>query len=83
MIEIKEKFETFKSSEEYLGRKDQFAFVETAKEIILEVLKNEPLEDIHLSGLIQMLRWKVSFENFSKYLNLCSDCRETLANKIS
>lgn len=45
LTEFKKYFDGFKTSDEYKKRKEQFAFVEIAKEIIEETLKIEPLKN--------------------------------------
>lgn len=63
-------FEEFKKSEDYAFRIKQSDFTMIAKEIIEETLKNEPLTNVHLTGLIQMLKADTSPESFIKYLSI-------------
>ncbi len=63
-------FEEFKKSEDYAFRIKQSEFTVIAKEIIEETLRNEPLTNGHLTGLIQMLKADTSPESFIKYLSL-------------
>lgn len=68
--EFKSLFEEFKQTEDYSIRETQTAFAPIAKRIIEESLKNEPLKNEHLTGLIQTLKWGSSNDNFDKYLKL-------------
>ena len=80
--EFKSLFEEFKQTEDYNYRKKQFSFVAVAKQIIQETLKNEPLKNEHLTGLIQTLKWETSDENFDRYLELNisnKDIRENIS----
>ncbi|MGA3014367.1 MAG: AAA family ATPase [Bacteroidales bacterium] len=61
-------FGKYKLSENYKQRLKQSAFTFLAKEIIAETLKNEPLKNEHLTGLIQMLKYGSKDDNFVKYL---------------
>ncbi len=67
--EFKRKFEEFKQTKNYTDRIAQSAFGLLAKEIIYETLKNEPLKNEHLTGLIQMFTPNCSEKNFQKYLS--------------
>ena len=60
-------FEAFKQTEDYSERMKQFEVVEVFREIIRETLKNEPLLNVHLTGLIQMFKNDCSDDNFDKY----------------
>jgi hypothetical protein len=68
--EFIDQFNEFKKSEEYPNRQKQFSFVPIARKIIQETLKNDPLKNEHLTGLIQTLKWNVSNNTFDKYLSL-------------
>lgn len=81
-LEFKLLFEKFKLSEEYEQRKQQLCFVNVAKEIITETIKNRPLTNEHLTGLIQMFKVDCSNENFEKYLKI-NISNEAKRNEIS
>ncbi len=68
--EFIELFEKFKNTEDYKFRIRQSAFTPIAKQIIAETLKNDPLTNEHLTGLIQMLKAETSHATFSKYLEI-------------
>lgn len=61
-------FEEFKKTSDYAFRKGQSAITSIAREIITETLKNEPLTNGHLTGLIQMLKADTSPSSFDKYI---------------
>src|SRR5450759_4316714 len=61
-------FEEFKNTSDYAFRKGQSAITSIAREIITETLKNEPLINGHLTGLIQMLKADTSPSSFNKYI---------------
>jgi 5-methylcytosine-specific restriction protein B len=61
-------FEDFKKTEDYAFRKGQSEITSIAREIISETLKNEPLTNAHLTGLIQMLKADTSSASFDKYI---------------
>jgi AAA domain (dynein-related subfamily) len=63
-----ELYESFRNSVDYADRKAQFAVVAINKEIIEETIKNTPLLNEHLTGLIQMFKYGCSNETFDKYL---------------
>ena len=63
-------FDGFKETEDYQFRIKQSAFTSLAKQIISETLKNEPLTNEHLTGLIQMLKAETSSNAFNKYLKI-------------
>jgi hypothetical protein len=68
--EFKSLFEEFKQSDEYVSRQNQTVFAPIARRIIEETLKNEPIKNENLTGLIQTLKWNTSDDNFDKYLSL-------------
>ena len=51
-----ELYSVFKQTDDYEERAIQFAVAEVYREIIVETLKNEPLLNVHLTGLIQMFK---------------------------
>jgi Cdc6-like AAA superfamily ATPase len=57
------------------------------KEIIWETLKNEQLENEHLTGLIQMFGWRCKPDNFRKYMKLCvqdkKQCEALIAKSLN
>ena len=61
-------YQTYKTSGDYTERKRQFAVVDLNKQIIEETIKNNPLENEHLTGLIQMFKHGCSDKTFDKYL---------------
>jgi len=61
-------YTTFKETTEYKERVEQFAVVDLHNQIITETLKNKPLTNEHLTGLIQMFKYGCSDETFDKYL---------------
>lgn len=63
-----ELYQTYKTSGDYTERKKQFAVVDLNKQIISETLKNNPLKNEHLTGLIQMFKYGCSDKTFEKYL---------------
>ncbi|MDI1316897.1 AAA family ATPase [Flavobacterium sp.] len=65
---FRELYQTYQSSRDYTERKKQFAVVPLNKQIIEETLKNNPLENEHLTGLIQMFKYGCSDKTFDKYL---------------
>ena len=69
--EFKKLYQEYKSSDRYLDRQKQKEIAVPFKEIIRETLKNQPLRNEHLTGLIQMFGWRCKPENFNKYLVLC------------
>jgi hypothetical protein len=84
-----ELYQTYQTSGDYTERKRQFAVVDLNKQIIEETLKNNPLENEHLTGLIQMFKYGCSDKTFDKYLkqNVSDATRyeelSKLANKIN
>lgn len=68
--QFREKFIEFKNTDFYKNRKRQTQFAPIAKKIIEETLKNEPLNKIHLTGLIQTLKYNSKNKNFEKYLEI-------------
>src|ERR1035437_9046368 len=69
VAQFKELFEQFKQTKEYKKRAHQFLVVPFLKEIIEETLKNPTgLTSQQLTGLIQMLRYDCSEDNFLKYV---------------
>jgi hypothetical protein len=64
---FKQQFEAFKNTEEYTYRRSQSVIVPLLKKFIWETLKNDPIKNEHLTGLIQALRWKASHAIFEKY----------------
>ncbi len=62
-------------------RNQQIRLVPVLKEIISGTLKNEPLTNKHLTGLIQMLGAGCKMGTFKKYLNI-NIKNETQRNKI-
>lgn len=77
-------YNEFKQTEDYKERKEQSCVVPIAKDIIAETLKNEPLKNEHLTGLLHMLKADCSDENFEKYLVICiadDAAREQLKNR--
>lgn len=66
--EFKTLYDEFKKTDAYATRLKQTSFAPIAKKIIEETLKNEPLKNEHLTGLIQILKWNTTDENFDKYL---------------
>ena len=68
--EFKSLFEEFKQTEDYASRQKQTFFAPIAKRIIEETLKNVPIKNENLTGLIQTLKWNTSNDNFDKYLSL-------------
>lgn len=66
---FKELYEIFTTSKDYELRVEQFAAADVIREIIIETLKNEPLLNEHLTGLIQMFKLGCSPMAFNKYLN--------------
>lgn len=67
---FRELYQIYKISNDYTDRKKQFAVVALNKQIIEETLKNNPLENEHLTGLIQMFKYGCSDKTFDKYLKL-------------
>ena len=65
-----ELYSVFKQTDDYEERAIQFAVAEVYREIIVETLKNEPLLNVHLTGLIQMFKNGCYQDNFDKYLEL-------------
>lgn len=65
---FKQLFYEYKDSEQYEFRKKQFAFVKLAREVISETLKQSSLQNEHLTGLIQMLKWECTEETFERYI---------------
>lgn len=63
-----ELYQTYKASGDYTERKRQFAVVDLNKQIIEETLKNIPLQNEHLTGLIQMFKYGCSDKTFFRYL---------------
>ncbi|KAF0128489.1 MAG: ATPase [Bacteroidetes bacterium] len=63
-----ELYDTYRNSEEYANRLKQFAIAAINKEIIQETLKNEPLLNEHLTGLIQMFKYGCTDDTFDRYL---------------
>lgn len=63
-------YKKFRDNEFYRERKQQFAFVPVAKQIIEETLKNDPITNLHLTGLIQSLKWACTANTFDKYLSI-------------
>jgi hypothetical protein len=81
LTEFKNQFEVFKQTNNYKERVAQKAFAPFAKMIIHETLKNEPLTNMHLTGLIQMFTPSCSDRNFQKYL-LQNISDESIQNEI-
>jgi len=63
-------FNEFKKTKDYTDRQRQYSFLSIARRIIEETLKNYPLKNEHLTGLIQMLKFNTSNDNFDRYLSL-------------
>jgi 5-methylcytosine-specific restriction protein B len=61
-------FEDFKKTSDYAFRQSQSSITSIARGIISETLKNEPLTNAHLTGLIQMLKADTSPTSFDKYI---------------
>lgn len=76
--EFKEMYEEYRKTDDYKKREEQIAIVPLFRDIIIETLKNEPITNHHLTGLIQMLRNGSKEESFQKYLtvNVASEKRE-------
>jgi len=68
--EFLERFREFKKSDDYQFRIRQSGFAKIAKEIIKWTLRNDPITNQHLTGLIQMFKVDTSSPNFDKYLLL-------------
>lgn len=81
LTEFKRRFDVFKQTDKYNERGAQKAFAPFAKRIIQETLKNEPLTNMHLTGLIQMFTPSCSDKNFHKYL-LQNIPDESIQNEI-
>lgn len=67
---FRELYHIYKISNDYTDRKRQFAVVALNKQIIEETLKNHPLENEYLTGLIKMFKYGCSDKTFDKYLKL-------------
>ncbi|MFN0292509.1 AAA family ATPase [Pedobacter helvus] len=65
---LKQSYEDFKQTDVYKFRVRQSKVSEIHKDIIVATLKNEPLENIHITGLIQMFKYGCSDATFDKYL---------------
>lgn len=65
--DLKEKYEEFKTEPFYQNRLKQLAFVDWAREVILETLK-VPLTNESITGLIQVLKHGSKLDNIRKYL---------------
>ncbi len=63
-------FKSFKKSEDYQNRLNQFKVTDCFREIIKETLKNKTLKNEHLTGFIQMFKYGCSDEIFDKYLDI-------------
>jgi hypothetical protein len=66
---FKELYDVFRKSDDYRDRVEQSAIVPINKEIIQETLKNDPLKNEHLTGLIQLFKHGCSNDTFDKYLD--------------
>lgn len=66
--EFKRLFAAFKQTQSYTNRKEQYAIVPVLRDIITETLKNEPLENEHLTGMIQMFKYGVTGDTFDYYM---------------
>lgn len=67
---FQELYEAYKLTPFYQERVDQFIVVPVFREIIQETLKNEPLTNGHLTGLIQLFKYDCSDDTFDRYLAL-------------
>lgn len=65
---FQELYEAYRNTEMYELRVRQFAVAELNKEIIIETLRNEPLQNVHLTGFIQMFKYGCTDSAFDKYL---------------
>lgn len=85
--EFTSQFSEFKKLEIYQERQNQKLIAPLFKEIIWETLKNEKIENEHLTGLIQMFGWRCKPDNFRKYLELCVQdkvlCEKLIAQKTN
>jgi hypothetical protein len=66
---IENQYQKLRNTDKYIARLNQSRITPVFSAIISETLKNEPLRNIHLTGLIQMFSWKCQPGNFNKYLN--------------
>lgn len=67
--QFKVAYERFKGTEHYQQRVKQSILTPLFSEIILETLKNDPLLNKHLTGLIQMFKYNCQPKSFENYLN--------------
>lgn len=63
-----ELYDEYRNTEMFELRVRQFAVAELNKEIIVETLRNEPLQNVHLTGFIQMFKYGCTDSAFDKYL---------------
>lgn len=68
--EFKKRYKEFAATPLYSGRQKQYAIIPLYKEIIAETIKNQPLRNDHLTGLIQMFKSGCSKETFAKYIEI-------------
>lgn len=65
---VKNEFSKFKNSQYYQNRIKQSKLCPVFREVISETLKNNPLTNRHLTGLIQMFKAEGQKDNWEKYI---------------
>jgi hypothetical protein len=66
--EFRELYEGYRKSDDYKKREEQTAIVPLFRGIIQETVKNDPITNKHLTGLIQMFKHGSKDNNFQTYL---------------